>query len=97
MTMAHQEEASHTWPLSEHLLLERMRDRGLSEAMIRRTVQYPHRCRSVAGGKVHYFRAWRERGGLYLRVIVDPARRRIVSAYFDQSLGRREYPRRREP
>ncbi|HZS03217.1 MAG TPA: hypothetical protein VFE37_31220 [Chloroflexota bacterium] len=74
-----------------------MQDRGLTEAMIRRTVQHPHRRRSVPGGKVHYFRAWRERGGLYLRVIVDPARRRIVSAYFDQSLGRREYLRKRKP
>jgi hypothetical protein len=95
--MAHQSETAHTWPLSEHLRFGRMDDRGLSEAMICRTVQFPHRRRRAPGGKVHYFRAWRERGGLYLRVIVDPTRRRIVSAYFDRSLGRREYPRRSKP
>jgi hypothetical protein len=95
--MAHDSEAAHTWPLSEHLRHERMEDRGLSEAMIRRTVKYPHRRRREPGGKVHYLRAWRERGGLYLRVVVDPDRRRIVSAYFDRSLGRREYPRRNRP
>lgn len=62
--------------------------------MIQRTVEYPHRRRRVQGGKLHYMRAWRERGGLCLRVIVDPERRLIVSAYFDLSLGRRQYPRR---
>ena len=88
---------AHTWPLSVHLREERMEDRGLSEATIRRTVQHPHRRRRVPGGKLHYLRAWRERGGLYHRVIVDPQRQQIIGAYFDMSLGRCQYPGRAEP
>jgi hypothetical protein len=84
---------AHTWPLSWHLVAERLPERHIPEAIIRRTVQFPHRVRQAPDGTVHYLRAWPTYGGRYLRVVVNPWRRIIVNAFFDRRLGRRQYPR----
>ncbi len=83
----------HHWPLTTHLHDERLSERRIPEAVIRRAVEFPHRVQRRPDGTVHYIRAFREYGGRYLRVVANPQRRRLVSAFWDRRLGRREYRR----
>jgi hypothetical protein len=81
------------FPLSRHLR-EDHPERQLPEDWIRRTVRFPDRKPRRKGDTVHYVKAFRQYGGLYLRVVVNMGRQLIVTAFFDSDLGRRRYPRR---
>jgi hypothetical protein len=86
----------HEWPFSQHLI-EDPEGRRIPESWIRRTVRFPDRRRREPDGTVHYIKASRDFGGRYLRVITNPDRQLILTAFFDRRLGRRQYRRGSNP
>ena len=67
-----------------------IRERGISLAWVRRTVDHPDRLDSAADGTLHYAARITERGGRWLRVIAvrDQDDVRVVTAFFDRRLAR---------
>jgi len=75
---------------SEHAL-HVLREREIREDWVELTVAEPERKESKEDGTVHFIRAVPDRGGRFLRVIVnlaiDPPT--IVTVFFDRRLGRK--------
>ena len=65
-----------------------LKERNIREVWVRLTLENPERKESKDDGTVHYLRAIEERGGKYLRVVVNPhvRPRRIVTVFFDRRI-----------
>ena len=65
-----------------------LKERNIREVWARLTMENPERKESKHDGTVHYLRAIEERGGRYLRVVVNPhvRPRRIVTVLFDRRI-----------
>lgn len=76
--------------LSKHAQ-EMLVERNIHEEWVWRTIDTPHRRRKGKDGNFHYTKPIKERGGHFLRVVVNPAvhPNRIVTVFFDRRLGRR--------
>ena len=76
--------------LSQHAQ-EMLSERNIREEWVWRTVDTPHRRHKGKDGNIHYTKSIKERGGRFLRVVVNPAvhPNRIVTVFFDRSLGKR--------
>ena len=68
-----------------------LQEREIPEEWMWRTIREPDRTEAKADDTIHYIKAIPERGGRFLRVVVNPhvQPRRIVTLFFDRKLGRK--------
>jgi len=70
--------------------LHMLQERGISQEWALMTIHSPGRTERKRNGTTHYIRAFPERGGRFLRVVVNlrVSPRRVVTAFFDRRLGK---------
>ncbi|MBU4274149.1 MAG: DUF4258 domain-containing protein [Planctomycetes bacterium] len=68
-----------------------MRERRIEVDWIALTLDDPEREEEKDDGTIHYVRSIKDRDGRYLRVLVNPHTkpRKVITAFFDRSLGRK--------
>jgi hypothetical protein len=68
-----------------------LQERNISEEWVRPTVNTPDRTEEGTDNNTHYVKAIPERGGRFLRVVVNPrvTPKRIATVFFDRRLRER--------
>lgn len=69
---------------------EMMRERRIEEKWVRLTLENPDHSQKKNDGTVHYVKAIGECEGRFLRVVVNPAKRKVVTLFFDRAFKRRK-------
>ena len=69
---------------------EMLRERGIAEEWVWRTLKTPNRKKKGKDGNMHYTKSIREREGRVLRVVINPYvdPRCIVTVFFDRRLSK---------
>jgi len=75
--------------LSEHTR-DMLKERNIPEELVWRALKSPDRQESAEDGNMHYVKSIPERGGRFLRVVVNPrvSPNRVVTVFFDRRLRR---------
>lgn len=75
------------YEFSEHAY-SMLKERNISEAWVKLTIEDPGKVELNADGTIHYIRQIEEYGGRYLRVVMNPDAKpqRIVTVFFDRRI-----------
>lgn len=71
-------------------LCERMEQRGLKKSWILETIEKPDLEMLVANDEIHYFKKDNSFFDKWLKVVVNPEKELIVTAYFDRDRAKKE-------
>lgn len=71
-------------------LCERMEQRGLKKSWILETIEKPDLEMLVANDEIHYFKKDNSFFDKWLKVVVNPEKKLIVTAYFDRDRAKKE-------
>ncbi|MBI2460837.1 MAG: DUF4258 domain-containing protein [Candidatus Rokubacteria bacterium] len=69
-----------------------LHERDIPDEWVQRTLNSPDRTETAEDGTIHYVKAIPERGGRFLRVVVNPrfTPARVITVFFDRRLGGRD-------
>jgi hypothetical protein len=74
---------------SKHLIV-RMAQRGITKSWIIETVEHPDSVTQIADDEVHCYKKDAGFNNKWLKVVVNPENKTIVTAYFDRAMARKE-------
>jgi hypothetical protein len=77
------------YTFSKHLMV-RMVQRGITKSWIIETVEHPDSVMQIADDEVHLYKKDARFNNKWLKVVVNPENKTIVTAYFDRARVRKE-------
>lgn len=76
------------WIFSKHLI-HRMEQRGILKSWMEETVDKPELEVTIAADEVHFYKRIESEGNKWLKVVVNPQNKVMVTVYFDRNIVKR--------
>jgi predicted nucleic acid-binding protein len=76
---------NRSFAFSEHLK-KRMIERQIKKHWILQTIEHPGKSDIIAGDEIHFYKNNSKFDGKWLKVVVNPETKVIVTAYFDRKM-----------